>query len=94
MKYEKGGRVRISGEWYDVNRDSGSHYVQVKLPSGKAFFDLPMCFVGNYEPPPKQEWIEWGDMELAEFRGDLSTFEPFREALNTILTFKYGAPPK
>jgi hypothetical protein len=94
MKYEIGGRVRISGKWYDIvepiwNQPSRvwaySHLALMNKPDrfGMVYAFPAPEFIEDYDPP-KKHWIEKSDFFDDDMRG----------LVNTILTTKYGTPPE
>lgn len=92
-KYEVGGKVRVSGEWYEifaVHENDENHPIRVKL------HEVGICswphhyFIQEYTPPkPKvYEWLTSADVSYAY----VPTVQGNTNLLNQILTERYGDP--
>ena len=93
-KYKVGGKVEISGEWYEIEevdeRNSFSQTtmpVKIMLQYGDSEWPEE-CYIADYVPPVSKEWITRKDFDLS-----CCSNGPLRDDLNAILCDKYGEPP-
>ena len=93
-KYKVGGKVEISGEWYEIEEvDERNSFSQttmpVKIMLDNGDFDWPEeCYIADYVPPVSKEWIT-EEMVAQAFNSGAA----IRAALNIMLNDKYGEPP-
>jgi hypothetical protein len=88
--YEQGGRVKISGKWYEVVGILPSSYRGILLPIvGAERFVVPEFFIEAYEPPkPKSfEWVP-KHYDFRQARNGMT----HHESVNAWLAEKYGDP--
>ena len=85
MKYEIGGRVKISGGWYEINAtlpDDNQRIIEVSVMTKAGGLFVPVFFIEDYEPPkPKPfDWLKgWHITDI-------------NSEVNQYLTDTYGDP--
>ena len=91
IKYEIGGKVRISGKWYEIEDQGGrlSKCIRVQTSSESYLQSLSSVinFIEDYEPPKKDVVHGWLD-NMPVFVGSVTA-----RAVNETLSGEYGAPP-
>lgn len=94
QEYEVGGRVKISGKWYEIEANSVlGTAVSLKIEGEPSNWWTHASFIEAYEPPKKEEVFEWITSEhWDEAWESIGSGDNFRIALNESLLKTYGDP--
>ena len=90
-KYEVGGRVKISGKWWEVVALEDARLFKVSINFGGLIGWVPEAIIEAYEPPkPESKPFEWVPKHY-DFRQACNGMT-HHESVNAWLTEKYGDP--
>ena len=103
--YEKGGKVRVSGEWYEIKEINASRtaYLPVKVDIEGCWTWIHENLIEEYDQPISDycEWLRKADLfhmgELARINTDKNVkdfVDKFHKHVNKALIRKYGMPTK
>ncbi len=91
-KYETGGKVKISGKWYELEYQSDTRWhIKGKGWLNKAWLD---DFVEAYEPPQPDayEWVKSVGDQVDRSFAWMQQHDSLRDRINLFLTETYGDP--